>query len=110
MIIEYLTNKLEDSEMGFLSRQESVEPDVIVQNNTKKVIVPEKFRGDVEALEKYAESDLERGLCITVSLSELLTICPRERKRRDAFNALVHFLQEEMNVTLTIKPKNTNLI
>lgn len=105
MIIESLTNTLEDSGMGFFSRQESVEPDVIAQNNTKKIIVPEKFRADVEALEKYTESGLESGLCITVSLSELLSICPRDRKRTDAFSGLVSFLKEEMNVTLTIKSK-----
>lgn len=110
MIIEILANKLEDTEMGFLSRQESVEPDVIAQNNIKKVIVPQKFKADIEALEKYAESGLESGLCISVSLSELLTICPRERKRRDAFNALVRFLQEEMNVTLIIKSKKNYLL
>ena len=108
MIIEILANKLEDSGMGFSSRQEGVdEPDVIVQNNTKKIIVPEKFRTDVEALRKYAEFGLESGLCITVSLSELLTICPRERKRTDAFSGLVNFLKEEMNVTLIIKSQKT---
>ena len=110
MIIESLTNKLEDSGMGFFSRQEGVEPDVIAQNKAKKIIVPEKFKADIEALEKYAESGLESGLCITVSLSELLSICPRERRRTDAFSGLVNFLKEEMNVTLIIKSQKNNAL
>ncbi len=114
MIIESLMKKLEDTGNGFSSRQVSVVPDVIANkdNTTKRVIIPEKFKTDVEALERYAQvsftdSSLESGICITVTLAELLEICPRERKRSDAYGTLIRFLKDELNVTLTIK-KNRN--
>ena len=103
MLIHKLTQTFGD-EVVLSSDRQAVVSDVIAKNN-KKVIVPEKFRDDVEALEKYAETSLSSGLCIDVSLSELLTVCSRTRKRVDAFNGLVRFLREEMNVTLTIKSK-----
>ncbi len=51
MIIESLMKKLEDTGNGFSSRQVSVVPDVIANkdNTTKRVIIPEKFKTDVEA-------------------------------------------------------------
>ena len=49
---------------------------------------------------------MRSGLCIEIELSELLEILPRERRRRkDAYNRLVKFLAEEMNVQLTIKSR-----
>ncbi len=111
MIIESLMNKLEDTGSVATNRQEiGVEPDVIGNkiNTTRRVIIPEKFKTDVEALERYAhvgftDSSLESGVCITVSLAELLVICPRERKRTDAYGTLIRFLKDELNVTLIIK-------
>ncbi len=103
-------NKLEDTGNVASSRLASVVPDVIANkdNTTKRVIIPEKFKTDVEALERYAQvsftdSSLESGVCITVTLSEMLNVCPRERKRTDAYGTLIRFLKDELNVTLTIK-------
>lgn len=83
------------------SRQDSVSPDV---NGRKAntVIVPDKFKEDIEALETYIGRKLETGLCIKVELSELLDIVPRERRRIDAYNALVQFMRNELGVELVI--------
>lgn len=102
MLIHNLTQTFGDEVALSQDRQASVVPDEIAKND-RKVIVPEKFRADVEALKQYAESNLSSGLCIEVSLQELLTICPRERKRTDAYSGLQKFLSEEMGVNLNIK-------
>ena len=42
------------------------------------------------------------GMCITVELKKLLEICPRRRRRKDAYRNLQKTL-DEMGVTLNIK-------
>ena len=42
------------------------------------------------------------GMCITVELKKLLEICPRRRRRKDAYRNLQKTL-DEMGVTLIIK-------
>lgn len=77
---------------------ESVAPDI----NGKKqntVIIPVKFKNDIKALEDYIGKELESGLCIKV---ELLEAVPRERRRTDAYNALVQFMKKELGVKLVI--------
>ncbi len=106
MIIENLTQKLEETGMVCSSRQE-VSPDVIAKENTKTVIIPENMKSDVEALKGYVGHDLSNGLCITVTLKELLSVCPRERKKTDAYARLVAFLRDELNVTLIIYSQKT---
>ena len=80
-------------------------PDVIEEKESK-VIIPEKFKDDIERLESYCGVELRSGLCIEIELSELLEILPRRRRRKDAYDKLVKFLAEEMNVQLTIKSRN----
>jgi hypothetical protein len=70
------------------------------------VIIPEKFKDDIQKLQDYCEVELRSGLCIEIELSELLEILPRERRRKDSYDKLVKFLAEEMNVQLTIKSRN----
>ena len=70
------------------------------------MIIPEKFKDDVDRLGKYMGHDLCSGLCIELELSELLEILPRERRRKDAYDKLVKFLAEEMNIKLNIKSRN----
>ena len=89
-----------------LDRQENTAPDVIVQ---KVSITPEKFKDDVEALVKYiGEEHFISGLSIEVTLSELLAVIPRKRRRTEAYNALVNYLREERNIILTIKTNKKN--
>ena len=44
------------------------------------------------------------GMCITVELKKLLKICPRKRRRKDAYHVLQKTLNE-MGVTLNIKSR-----
>ena len=86
-------------------RSDNASPDVIEEKESK-VIIPEKFKDDIERLESYCGVELKSGLCIEIELSELLEILPRERRRKDSYDKLVKFLAEEMNVQLTIKSRN----
>lgn len=107
MIIQCLNN-LFSSEVKYPeNRQDSVSPDVI-ESKRNTVIVPEKFKADVEVLEKYIGHSLETGLCIKVDLAELLTVIPRERKRADAYNTLRRFLKNEFDVELIINSRKGN--
>ena len=85
-------------------RSDNALPNVIEEKESK-VIIPEKFKDDIERLTKYGV-ELKSGLCIELELSELLEILPRERRRKDAYDKLVKFLAEEMKITLTIKSRN----
>lgn len=86
-----------------LNRQENTAPDVIAR---KVSITPEKFKDDVEALVKYiGEEHFISGLNIEVTLSELLAVIPRKRRRTEAYNSLVKYLSEERNILLTIKSR-----
>ncbi len=87
-------------------RLESVLPDVIAQKEDATVIIPEKFKDDIQRLISYCGVELRSGLCIEIELSELLEILPRERRRKDAYDKLVKFLAEEMNIKLNIKSRN----
>ena len=86
-------------------RSDDASPNVIEEKESK-VIIPEKFKDDIERLESYCGVELRSGLCIEIELSELLEILHRERRRKDSYDKLVKFLAEEMNVQLTIKSRN----
>ena len=105
MLIENLFYTLSSEVEYPESRQDSVSPDVI-ESKRNTVIVPDKFKADVKALEKYIGRNLENGLCIKVELAELLTVIPRERKRADAYNTLRRFLKNEFGIDLIINSKN----
>lgn len=67
-------------------------------------IIPVRFKDDVTALTNYiGKARFKSGLNIEVSLSELLTIVPRSRRRSDAYNSLIKYLQDEQKITLIIK-------
>ena len=104
MLIKNLYNLFCGSESQN-GRSDCVSPDVIDKANTQ-VIIPEKFRDDIERLQDYCGVELKSGLCIEIELSELLEILPRERRRRDSYDKLVKFLADEMKITLTIKSRN----
>lgn len=104
MIIRNLLSKLTGEVEYPEDRLDCVSPDVIT-NKENTVIVPDKFKRDIEALETYIGRKLESGLCIKVDLSELLTVIPRDRKRTDAYNTLVKFLKDEFGIDLIINSK-----
>ena len=80
-------------------------PDVI-EEKEHIVIIPEKFKDDIQKLQDYCGVELRSGLCIEIELSELLEVLPRERRRKDSYDKLVKFLAEEMNIKLNIKSRN----
>lgn len=70
------------------------------KQKTTTHIVPEKFREDIAALSAYiGEERLKSGLSIEVTLAELLDVVPRKRRT----DALVKYLRDECEITLTIK-------
>lgn len=84
----------------------SISPDVIVDKENTSIIIPSKFREDINALTNYIGRELSTGICIELSLEEMFEIIPRKRRRKDAYDKLVNFLADEMNVIVTIKSKN----
>ena len=81
-------------------RSDDASPNVIEEKESI-VIIPEKFKDDIERLTKYGV-ELKSGLCIEIELSELLGIVPRVR----SYDKLVKFLEAEMNIKLIIKSRN----
>ncbi len=65
-----------------------------------------QYAGDIKRLEDalFDGHPLVSGSCINITLQELLKICPRKRRRRDAFQGLQKSLNE-MGVTLNIKSR-----
>lgn len=84
-------------------------PDVIEKSSTIAKPIPEKYKKDVEALRKRYGENFKTGLCIEITLKELLEICPRERRRTDAYTGLISFLKGKMGITLTIKSQKSKL-
>lgn len=59
---------------------------------------------DVMSLKQYiGETGFKSGLCIDITLQDLLSVVPRKRRRTDAYTTLVRYLKDEWNITLTIK-------
>lgn len=76
---------------------------------SKTTIIPLQYRDDIENLKTYVgEENWKAGLEISLYLSELLSICPRERKRSDSYRKLIAYLDEELNIKLTIKRRSKN--
>lgn len=86
-------------------RSDDASPDVIEEKESK-VIIPEKFKDDIQKLQDYCGVELKSGLCIEIELSELLEILPRARRRKDSYDKLAKFLADEMNIKLIIKSRN----
>lgn len=71
-----------------------------------KVIIPEQFKDDVEKLKNHVgDENWLPGLVIELTLQELLAICPRNRKRSDAYAKLIAYMNDELQITLKIKQK-----
>lgn len=82
-------------------------PDVIEKSSTIAQPILEKYKKDVEALRKRYGENFKTGFCIEVTLKVLLEICPRERKRTDAYTGLISFLKGKMGITLNIKSQKS---
>lgn len=76
-------------------------------DDTIITIVPSEFREDVDNLKKYVgDENWKPGLEISLFLSELLDICPHERRRSDSYRKLIAYLDEEQQIKLLIKERS----
>ena len=89
------------------NRQDTFTAPDVTEKAVSSEPVPEKYKKDVEALQSKYGDAFKTGFCIEVTLKELLEICPRERKRTDAYTGLISFLKGKMGITLNIKSKKT---
>jgi hypothetical protein len=64
------------------------------------------YTGEIKRLEDalFDGHPLQSGLCIDITLQDLLEICPRKRRRKDAYRSLQRELSD-MGVTLNIKSR-----
>ena len=78
------------------------DPDVI-EEKEHIVIIPEKFKDDIQKLQDYCGVEFKTSyFCIELKLSELLDALPRDRRRKDAYDKLVKFLADDIYVQLMI--------
>ena len=108
MLIENLNSILFGSTRNCVvpKRQEetkTIQPDVIEKTDSKTT-KPLKYQNDLEAL-KNEYGELPTELCI--DLQELLRICPRDRRRIDAYIGLVSYLEKEEGIKLKITSRKT---
>ena len=64
------------------------------------------YADDIKKLKNalFDGQPLVSGACINITLQELLKICPRKRRRKDAYRSLQRELSD-MGVTLNIKSR-----
>lgn len=89
--------------------ENSAEPSVIVKKDSNQTNIPEKYKKDITALERYYGCELSSltGLSINLTLQEALAIIPRNRHRVDSYQGLVSFLGREYNIKLIITSNKT---
>ena len=99
------TNRILGYERGSSSnRQVNTTPDVIVE---KSSIIPRKYKEDINALQRKYGDAFKTGLRIRVALKEMLELCPRERRRIDAYIGLVSYLKKSWGIELKITSQKT---
>ena len=96
MIVEYLNRLFGGCREAPPDSREVVDE---VKNGCKR---SDKYDSDVKALKERYRVEFETGVCIRIPLKEILEICPRERKRVDAYAGLVSHLKREYGVELII--------
>ena len=96
MIVEYLNRLFGGCREASPDSREVVDE---VKNGSKR---SDKYDSDVKALKERYRVEFETGVCIRIPLKEILEICPRVRKRVDAYTGLVSHLKREYGVELII--------
>lgn len=108
-----IINRLLGAERGFVSnrQEENIKavPDVTEEKTATEIKIPKKYQDDIEALCDMYGENFKTGLCIEITLKELLEICPRERRRTDAYTGLISFLKGKLGITLNIKSQKSKL-
>lgn len=69
----------------------------------------EKYCTDIEALKKQYGDQFRSGLCIEIPLKEIINLCPRVRRRVDAYTGLIGYLKNKYGVTLKITSNKTKI-
>lgn len=72
-------------------------PDVIEKTGNGRYV------SDINALKAKYGDRFMTGHCIETTLQEMLGICPRERKRSDAYKGLVGYLKRNYGINLIIR-------
>ena len=108
MFAEFIKQILGAERRSVSNRLENAEPSVSVKKDSNEPI-PEKYRKDIEALRKKYGDSFSTGFCIEVTLRELLELCPRDRRKTDAYIGLVSYLKINYDITLTIKSQKKKL-
>ena len=108
MFAEFIKQILGAERRSVSNRLENAEPSVSVKKDSNEPS-PEKYRKDIEALRKKYGDSFSTGFCIEVTLRELLELCPRDRRRTDAYIGLVSYLKNNYDITLTIKSQKKKL-
>lgn len=82
-----------------------VEEEPIINNDVikeqPKVSSENRYDNDVRALVD-AFGPLQKGSTIETNLQQILDICPRNRRRCDAYQGLISYLRKEHDVNLKI--------
>lgn len=92
------------------SREETPpKPNVAVGVKEKDSKREEKYCSDIEALKQRYGAEFKSGLCIEIPLKEIINLCPRERRRADAYTGLVGYLKSEYGVILKITSNKTKI-
>ena len=103
MIVEYLNRLFGGCREAPPDSREVVDE---VKNGNKR---SDKYDSDVKALKERYRVEFETGVCIEIPLREILEICPRERRRVDAYTGLASHLKSEYGVILKITSNKTKI-
>ena len=105
MLTDFIKRILEREREHCSNREVAVEPHVIVEKDSKDK--ENKYDSDIANLRLLYRDRFDTEFCITISLQDLLRICPRERKRADAYTGLISYLKKQYGITLTIISSKT---
>lgn len=100
MEIETTFNFIEGFAGSNAQTQEVAMP--VIEKKVAKTNSSGKYEADITALAAVYDTEV----CIDIELQELLKICPRDRKRIEAYNGLVSELAKR-GIVLTIKSRKT---
>lgn len=105
MLTDFIKRILEREREHCSNREVAVGPHVIVEKDSKDK--ENKYDSDIANLRLLYRDRFDTGFCITTSLQDLLRICPRERKRADAYTGLISYLKNLYGITLIITSNKT---
>ena len=104
MLTDLIKRILENERKIHVSNREEelTMPHVIEEKDSEK---ENKYNSDIANLRLLYRDRFKTGFTIETSLSDILRICKRERKRADAYTGLISYLKNQYGITLTIKSR-----